>query len=141
MLIMRSRLIPIGKNVLTMYSIFYTVLTLVSCVMQLMAGKEEDTNMHLIHRAVVTLIGVLVMEAYNHVKIKNPVLTWLVIYVPSMLLIFLYVWITGFFEPLSSRAYRDIFLNYTSIAVIAGIIILVIDLLKMKRIKGEYENK
>jgi len=51
------------------------------------------------------------------------------------------VWITGFFEPLSSRAYRDIFLNYTSIAVIAGIIILVIDLLKMKRIKGEYENK
>jgi len=45
MLIMRSRLIPIGKNVLTMYSIFYTVLTLVSCVMQLMAGKEEDTNM------------------------------------------------------------------------------------------------
>lgn len=141
MLIMRNRLKGIVTKGFIVYCMIYTASTIISSIWQLAMGSEEDTNIHLIHRAVVILIAVIVMELCINIKLKNPILTWLAIYVPSMLIVLLYVWIIGFFETLSKYAYRDIFLNYTSVAVIVGIIMFMIDLIKTKRTKEKYENK
>lgn len=47
-------------------------------------------------------------------------------------LVFLYVWIIGFFETLHPNAYRDVFLNFTAVAVILWIIATLKDNLKTK---------
>ncbi len=34
-------------------------------------------------------------------------------YIPTLILVFVYIWLTGFREDLASSAYRDILINYT----------------------------
>jgi hypothetical protein len=58
-----------------------------------------------------------------------------------MSIVFAYVWITGFFETLSKFAYRDIFLNFTSVAIVIGIIISIKDKRKEKRGRQVNEDK
>jgi hypothetical protein len=58
-----------------------------------------------------------------------------------MSIVFIYVWITGFFEPLSKYAYRDIFLNFTAVGVVIGVVIAIIEKRKEKRGRQANENK
>ena len=138
---MKNKLLVVLKKGFMFYCMMYTVITIISSALQLLQGRTEDTNSHLLNRAVVCLIAVLVMELSANIKLKSELLTWLLVYGIGMLLVFIYVWFTGFFEPLSKHAYRDIFLNFTSIAVIIGIIIHFIEKRKEKRGRQVNESK
>ena len=138
---MKNKLLVVLKKGFMFYCMMYTVITIISSALQLLQGRTEDTNSHLLNRAVVCLIAVLVMELSANIKLKSEILTWLLVYGIGMLLVFIYVWFTGFFEPLSKHAYRDIFLNFTSIAVIIGIIIHFIEKRKEKRGRQVNESK
>lgn len=70
---------------------------------------------------------------FDGIKPKRKVLSFLVPYAISMGLVFLYVWIIGFFETLHPNAYRDVFLNFTAVAVILWIIATLKDNLKTKK--------
>ena len=60
---------------------------------------------------------------------------------PSQLLAFAYVWSTGLREPLAKTAYRDIWINFTSLFVLLCIINTVtLVYRKKKRQKGKGEK-
>lgn len=67
--------------------------------------------------------------------IKNILLRSIVVYIPTMGLAFGFVWLNQFIEPLAKSAYRDIFINYTSLFVIVSIVAIIRNSIKRK--KGE----
>jgi predicted neutral ceramidase superfamily lipid hydrolase len=91
--------------------------------LQLYNGQAADTNHHILNRAAVVLIATLTIMLFNNIKLENKVLTYLIPYSISMGIVFLYVWITGFFQPLHPDAYRDIFLNFTSVSALVMTVI------------------
>lgn len=117
------------------YCLFYTVATLVNSVLYLIQGIYEDPsgNWHEIDRAIITLIVVVAYTLVRNLKIKNYFLKSLIIYIPTLLLSFLYVWIVGFRDTLAESAYRDMFMTITIGSVIVTVIGYIIILIKKKK--------
>ena len=105
----------------------YAVTTILSSSLQLMQGQPTDTNFHILNRAAIVLIAVITITLFDKVRLKNPVLSYLVPYALSMAVVFFYVWLTGFVEPLHPDAYRDIFLNFTAVAACVMLVIFARD--------------
>ena len=57
----------------------------------------------------------------------------IIVYVPTMLLVFLYVFLRGLTVELASSAYRDIFINYTAGFVFVTIVVLVVNIIRKKK--------
>ena len=105
------------------FSVLFSVTTLASSIIQLAQGQATDTNSHILSRAVVVFIAVITIMLFLRLKLKSKILSYLLAYAISMSLVFLFVWIMGFFQTLHPNAYRDIFLNFTTVAVlITGIV-------------------
>ena len=87
-------------------------------------GIFEDPagNWHELDRAVVALIIVSAYALIRYIKIKNFFVKAIVVYVPTMVLTFLYVFLRGFTDELASSAYRDIFINYTVGFIVISVI-------------------
>lgn len=69
----------------------------------------------------------------RYIHIKNFVIKLVVVYVPTMLLAFLYVWFRGLTAELASSAYRDIFINYTLGFLIVSFMVFVIRKIVQKK--------
>lgn len=123
------------KEAVFIYCVVYTFVTILNSVLYLADGLYEDPsgNWHELTRAGIVLIGIIAFEMAKHLKMKNVFLKALVIYVPTMLLAFAFVWSTQFIEPLAKSAYRDIFINYTSLFVIVSMIAIVTAKVKAKK--------
>ena len=111
----------------------FSVCTLVSSTIQLMQNIVNDSNLHILLRAGISLIAVIIMQVFKYIRFVNMVFTIAAQYIISMALVFILVWITGFIEPLARSAYRDIFLNFTVVFVCVVIVILIIEKRKMKK--------
>lgn len=116
----------------------YTITTIVSSSLQLYMGQLTDTNFHILNRAAVVLIAVITIMLFDKIQFKNKLLSYLVPYVISMGIVFFYVWLIGFIEPLHPNAYRDIFLNFTGVSICVMIVIALKD--KYKRNKNTKEK-
>lgn len=125
------------KESVYIYCTIYTIITILNSVLYLVQGYRDDPsgNWHELTRAVIVLIGVTAYEMATKIPIKNMFLRSLVVYVPTMGLAFGFVWLNQFIEPLAKSAYRDIFINYTSLFVIVSIVAIIKN--KMKRRKSE----
>ena len=110
------------KDAAFLFCALYTAATLANSIAYLAQGVRNDPsgNWHELTRAVIVLIGVSAYELALHLPIGNPVIRGIAAYVPTMLLAFFAVWLTGFAEPLAESAYRDIFINYTGLFVIVS---------------------
>ena len=97
------------KRGFLMFSVFYAVITIGSSSLQLYLGQPIDTNFHILNRAAVVLIAVITILLFDRIQLKNKVLSYFAPYSISMGIVFLYVWLTGFIEPLHPDAYRDNF--------------------------------
>ena len=117
------------------YCLFYTVATLVNSAIYLIQGVYEDPsgNWHEIDRAIITLIVVVAYTLVRNLEIKNYFLKSLMIYIPTLLLSFLYVWIVGFIDTLAESAYRDMFMTITVGSVIVTVIGYIVILIKKKK--------
>jgi hypothetical protein len=124
------------KRGFLMFSVFYAVITIGSSSLQLYLGQPTDTNFHILNRAAVVLIAVITILLFDRIQLKNKVLSYFVPYSISMGIVFLYVWLTGFIEPLHPDAYRDIFLNFTAISIFVMFVILLKDHIKRSRNKS-----
>ena len=69
----------------------------------------------------------------KNLPIKNVLIRAIVVYIPTMALAFGFVWMNQFIEPLASSAYRDIFINYTSLYVVVSVIALIKNVIKNKK--------
>ncbi len=120
---MRVRAIETTRKGLILFSVMFSFTTILSSFLQLTNGQMTDTNFHILNRAAVVLIATITILLFETIKLKNKILTYLVPYSIPMGIVFIYVWITGFFQPLHPDAYRDIFLNFTTIAAVVMIVI------------------
>ncbi len=122
------------KDVLFIYCGLYTVATIVSSIHYLSLGIFEDPsgNWHELDRAVVTFIIVTAYALIRYTRIKNFFVKAVVVYIPTMTLTFLYVFLRGFTEELASTAYRDIFINYTVGFLVVSVIAFVVQMVKKK---------
>lgn len=98
-----------------LYCALYTVATISNSVLYLINGHYEDPNgnWHELDRAIIVFIIVIAYTLIKHLKIKKYLLKAIVVYIPTLFLTMVYVWITGLREPLAKSAFRDIFINYT----------------------------
>lgn len=108
----------------SIYSVIYTAITLLSSVLYLCNGVYEDPsgNWHELDRAIILLIGIAAFELCTNLPVKPLALRYLIVYIPSQLLAFAYVWFSGLREPLAKTAYRDIWINFTGLFVLLCII-------------------
>ena len=117
------------RGILFLYFEIYTVATLINSVIYLARGVFEDPsgNWHEIDRAVIVLVAVIAYALIRYVKVRSFVLKLAIVYVPTMLLVFLYVFLRGLTVELAKSAYRDIFINYTVGFAFVSIVVLVIN--------------
>lgn len=122
------------KDSVFIYCVIYTIVTLVNSIAYLVSGAYSDPNgnWHEIDRALVVLIGVLAYKMATKLPIKNTLVRMIVTYIPTMLLTFFYIWLTGFREPLASSAYQDIFINYTGLFLIISVIVIMVKKVNIK---------
>ncbi len=125
------------KESVFMYCFIYTIATLVNSIAYLINGTYSDPNgnWHEIDRSLIVLIGIIAYKMATKLPIKNSLIRMIVTYIPTMLLTFFYIWLTGFREPLHKSAYQDIFINYTGLFLIISFIAIVLEKSKSKKVK------
>ena len=123
------------RGILFLYFEIYTAATLLNSVIYLSKGVFEDPsgNWHEIDRAVIVLVAVIAYALIRYIKVNNFFLKDIIVYVPTMLLVFLYVFLRGLTVELASTAYRDIFINYTAGFVFVTIVVLVVNIIRKKK--------
>ena len=123
------------KQSVFLYSVLYTLATIVNSILYLINGYYEDPNgnWHELDRAVIVLIVVIAFTMIKHLKVEKYLLKAVIVYIPTLLLAFAYVWMVGLRDTLASSAYRDIFINYTAGFVIATVIGWVVGRVKSKK--------
>ncbi|WP_288175408.1 DUF6608 family protein [Sporofaciens musculi] len=126
-------------NMAAIYSIIYTLITLLNSLLYLGNGIYEDPsgNWHELDRAMILLIGIAAFELCTNLPVKPLLLRYVIAYVPSQLLAFTYVWVTGLREPLAKTAYRDIWINFTSLFIILCITNTIVSIRKVKQKPAE----
>jgi len=127
-------------RIVEVYSMIYTVITLLNSVLYLCNGIYEDPsgNWHELDRAMILLIGITAFELCTNLPVKPLILRYLIAYIPSQLLAFGYVGLSGLREPLAKTAYRDIWINFTSLFVLLCFINTAVCVFKKK--KGQKER-
>ncbi len=129
---MKSNIVSTIKNSAILYCVIFTVITLADNIWQLFQGQIADSNYHIINRAVVILIGVITITLFDKLQLKRNFLANLLSYVISMSIVFLYVWITSFWDELSPGAYQGVFITFTGFAITCSIIINIKNRIKEK---------
>ena len=125
------------RGILFLYFEIYTVATLINSIIYLAKGVYEDPsgNRHEIDRAVIVLVAVIAYALIRYIRVNSFLLKIVIVYVPTMLLVFLYVFLRGLTVELAKTAYRDIFINYTAGFVFVTIVVFVINKLRKKNSK------
>lgn len=114
----------INFSFINVYCLLFTVTTIISSLIQLTLFKQvNDTNSHILNRAIVVAIGTSSIYLLLSIKLKNKILEILIPYIISLSIVLLYVFFTGFFEELHPNAYRDITLNYSAVFIIVAFIV------------------
>ena len=128
-------------NIVSVYSIIYTVITLLNSVLYLCNGIYEDPsgNWHELDRAMILLIGMAAFELCTSLPVRPLILRYVAAYIPSQLLAFAYVWFSGLREPLAKSAYRDIWINFTCLFVMLCLIDSAISIYRKRH--GQREEK
>lgn len=122
------------KKALVLYCGIYTVSTIVNSVLYLANGVYEDPNgnWHELTRAVMVLIGTIAYALACYLPVKNSVLKAVAIYIPTVGLVFVLVFLSGFVETLSKQAYRDIFFNYTGCFLLVSVVTVLVRRIRRK---------
>lgn len=125
-------------NIVASYAILYTVLTLLNSVLYLIDGIYEDPsgNWHELDRAMILLIGVTAFALCTKLSVKPLLFRYVIAYVPSQLLAFAYVWLSGLREELAKTAYRDIWINFTGLFIVLCVVSAVMNIHKEKKKKN-----
>lgn len=113
------------KDTLILVCVVYTVLTLVSSTLGLMAGRTTDTHVHLLMRFAITFLGIGSFLVFSLFEKWSPLGQTALHYVVTACLVLAMVGLSGFWMELHPDAYKDVFLNFTVVyAIIAGVILL-----------------
>ncbi|MEW6696115.1 MAG: DUF6608 family protein [Bacillota bacterium] len=113
------------KDTLILVCVLYTVLTLVSSTIGLIAGRTTDTHTHLLMRFAITFVGISSLQVFRLVSTWSPLGQIALHYVVTTSMVLALVGLSGFWMELHPNAYRDVFLNFTVVyALVTGVILL-----------------
>ena len=117
------------------YCVIYTIVTIMNSILYLIQGYRNDPsgNRHELTRAVIVFIGVVAYEMAVRLPVKNLFLRSVLIYIPTMGLAFVFVWLNRFIEPLAESAYKDIFINYTGLFIIVSAIAIIKSFIRKRK--------
>ncbi len=123
------------KESVFIYSLIYTITTIVNSIAYLIQGIKYDPsgNWHELTRALIVLIGIVAYELARHLPVKNLLLRAVIVYLVTLPFALLTVWLTQFVEPLAQSAYMDIFINYTGLFIVVTIITVIVKKIKPKQ--------
>ena len=123
------------RSALFLYFEIYTAATLINSIIYLAQGVYEDPsgNWHEIDRAVIVLVAVLAYALIRYIKVNNFLLKVVIVYVPTMLLVDLYVFLRGLTVELAKTAYRDVFINYTIGFVFVSLVVFIVTFISRKK--------
>lgn len=123
------------KESVFIYSLIYTITTIVNSLAYLIQGIKYDPsgNWHELTRALIILIGIVAYELARHLSVKNLFLRAGIVYLVTLPFALLTVWSTQFVEPLAQSAYMDIFINYTGLFIVVTIITVIVKKIKPKQ--------
>lgn len=109
------------------YCVIYTIVTIMNSILYLIQGYRNDPsgNWHELTRAVIVFIGVVAYEMAVRLPVKNLFVRSVLVYIPTMGLTFVFVWLNQFIEPLAESAYKDIFINYTGLFIIVSAVAII----------------
>lgn len=106
--------------------VVYAALTVISSAFALITGGSTETHVHLLLRFGVTTIGIGAFYAYGILRRRFTELpsgvVGLLTYVLALAAAMGGVWLYGRVDVLHPDAYRDIFLNFTAVAVVLSAI-------------------
>lgn len=124
------------KESVFIYSLIYTITTVVNSIAYLIQGIKYDPsgNWHELTRALIVLIGIVAYELARHLPVKNLLLRAGIVYLVTLPFALLTVWSTQFVEPLAQSAYMDIFINYTGLFIVVTIITVIVQKIKTKQL-------
>ena len=79
-------------RIVSIYSVIYTAITLLSSVLYLCNGVYEDPsgNWHELDRAIILLIGIAAFELCMNLPVKPLALRYLIAYIPFQLLAYVF---------------------------------------------------
>ncbi len=131
------------KKAAILYCVIYTVATILNSVLYLANGIYEDPsgNWHELTRAVIVLVGVVAWFLACSLPIRQNLIKAFAVYIPTMALVFFLVFLSGFIDPLSKHAYRDIFFNYTGLFAIISVAAEIMDRVRKRKRLKESEDE
>lgn len=118
-----------AKSVALWVCVLYTMLTVTSSGWQLIRGIEHDSNLHLLVRFAVTLIGVGALALFLGLRRRfRRAATAKAVgsaYLISLAAVLALTWRFGQLEPLHPDAYRDIIANFTVVWIAVALVVIV----------------
>ena len=120
------------KKTLLLFCIVFTVGTLFSSSINLGMGRLEETHIHILDRAVLTLLGSFILVVLTQYDFKNRFCRFVIPYAIFILLAMVYVRISALWGELHPNAYRDVFLNDTIAYVVVYCVIEIIKKVRRK---------
>ncbi len=121
------------KRTFVLFCIIFTIATIFSSSIQLVIGILEDTNVHILDRAILTLIGTLTITLIMQHNFKKKIYKFMIPYMIFISLAMIYVWVCGFWQDLHPNAYRDVFINDTIAYIVVYIAIEICGKLKCRQ--------
>ena len=118
---------------LIIFSIIFTITTLFSSTLMLILGETHDTHAHILLRGGFVFAAATTMIIFFNYKPKNKFLEYFIPYAVAQTVVFFILFIISLFDDLHPDAYRDAFFNFTGVAIIVIIVLIVMDVLKAKR--------
>ena len=127
------------RSIVLLYCGLYTIATINNSIIYLAKGVFEDPsgNWHELDRAVIVLVAVIAYALIRYINVKNYFVKLIIVYVHTMLLVFLYVFLRGLTVELAKSAYRDIFINYTAGFVFVAIVVFIVTKIKNRKVVAE----
>jgi len=129
----------------------FTAATLISCVIQLAAGTQEDSNAHILVRCAIIVFAVAAIQVVRSMpalKADGPdgrrrlqqalriVVPWCV----TVSFALVCVWLVGLTAELHPDAYRDVFLNVTAAFILVTAATLAVGMMLKRWRKARGQN-
>ncbi|MDN5317030.1 MAG: hypothetical protein PWR08_1154 [Thermoanaerobacterium sp.] len=120
-------------NAVFLICALFSIATIASSIIQLSQQRPMDSNLHILLRGGICIVAVVFIEVFRLLKFKNIIVGTIIQYLVTMSLVFLMVYMLGYFTELAKTAYRDIFLNYTVGFTVVSVIIIIYQKNKIKK--------
>lgn len=131
------------KEMLTVICVSYTIISLGTTLYDRLFYDGRDDFSSLLFKFICTTIAVSILYTHPMLERLSPLSMIVLQYVGAMLLAFLTIWISSFFEELHENSYFGAFSSFTIIYIIGAIAYYVglhIDVRKQNRLLEEIQT-